>query len=106
VLFWGQGWYLTYHYWPTSYNSHVFEGTLYFPRPRTPRDRVAQELAAVTFKEYGLQDANTLEATQSMIESRVIDKFLLNDQEILLRHLHKETAAWIDEYRRTTTAGV
>ena len=52
---------------------------------------VAQELAAVTFKEFGLQDANTLEATQSMIESRAIDKFLLNDQEILLRHLHKET---------------
>ena len=99
MLFWGQGWYLTYHYWPTSYNSHIFEGTLYFPQPRTPRERVAQELAAVTFKEYGLQDANTLEATQSMIESRVIDRFLLNDQEILLRHLHKETAAWIDEYQ-------
>ena len=59
----------------------------------------------MTFKEYGLQDANTLEATQSMIESRVIDKFLLNDQEILLRHLHKETAAWIDEYRRRPRRG-
>jgi hypothetical protein len=106
ILFWGQGWYLTYHYWPTSYNSHIFEGTLYFPAPRTPRERVAQELAAVSFKEYGLQDANTLEATQSMIESRVIDRFVLNDQEILLRHLHKETAAWIEDYRRTQTAGV
>ena len=71
ILIWGQGWYLTYHYWPTSYNTHVFEGTLYFPPPRTPRERIAQELAAVSFKEYGLQDANTLEATQTMIESRV-----------------------------------
>jgi glycine betaine catabolism A len=60
----------------------------------------------VSFKEYGLQDANTLEATQSMIESRVIDTFVFNDQEILLRHLHKETAAWIEDYRRTTTVGV
>ena len=41
-----------------------------------------------------------------MIESRVIDKFLLNDQEILLRHLHKETAAWIEDYRRMSAAGV
>ena len=106
ILFWGQGWYLTYHYWPTSYNSHVFEGTLYFPPPRTPRERVAQELAAVSFKEYGLQDANTLEATQTMIESRVVDTFVLNDQEVLLRHLHKETAAWIEDYRRIQTAGV
>ena len=70
ILFWGQGWYLTYHYWPTSYNTHIFEGTVYFPQPRTPRERIAQELAAVSFKEYGLQDANTLEATQTMVESR------------------------------------
>ena len=27
----------------------------------------------VTFKEYALQDGNTLEATQSMIESRAVD---------------------------------
>ena len=100
ILLWGQGWYLTYHYWPTSYNSHIFEGTLYFPAARTSRERVAQELAAVSFKEYGLQDANTLEATQTMIESRAVDRFLLNDQEVLLRHLHKETAAWVDDYRR------
>ena len=31
ILFWGQGWYLTYHYWPTSYNTHIFEGTRVFP---------------------------------------------------------------------------
>ncbi len=60
----------------------------------------------MSFKEYGLQDANTLEATQTMIQSRVVDTFVLNDQEILLRHLHKETAAWIEDYRRMSTAGV
>lgn len=105
ILFWGQGWYLTYQYWPTSYDSHVFEGTLYFPQPRSPRERVGQELAAVSFKEYGLQDASTLEATQTMIATRAVDGFLLNDQEILIRHFHKETAAWIDDYQRNT-AGV
>jgi hypothetical protein len=105
LLFWAPGWYLTYHYWPTSYNSHLFEGTLYFPQPRTPRERIAQELAAVSFKEYGLQDANTLEATQTMVESGVVDKFLLCDQEVLIRHLHKETAAWVEDYQRKT-AGV
>ena len=78
---------------------------MYFPQPRTPRERIAQELAAVSFKEYGLQDANTLEATQTMVESGVVDKFLLCDQEVLIRHLHKETAAWVDDYQRKT-AGV
>jgi phenylpropionate dioxygenase-like ring-hydroxylating dioxygenase large terminal subunit len=100
ILVWGQSWYLTYHYWPTSHNTHVFEGTLYFVPASTARERVAHELAAASFKEYGLQDANTLEATQSMLESRVLERFPLNDQEVLCRHLHKVTADWVDEYTK------
>jgi hypothetical protein len=57
-------------------------------------------MAAVTFKEYGLQDGNTLEATQMMLESRVITEFPLNDQEILCRHLHKVAADWVADYTR------
>jgi len=100
ILIWERGWYLTYHYWPTSYNTHLFEGNLYFVPPKTARERVAQEMAAVTFKEYALQDGNTLEATQTMLESRVVTTFPLNDQEILCRHLHKVAADWVDEYQR------
>jgi len=40
----------------------------------------------VTFKEYAFQDANTLEATQTQIGTRVVTDFPLCDQEILLRH--------------------
>jgi phenylpropionate dioxygenase-like ring-hydroxylating dioxygenase large terminal subunit len=105
ILIWGQGWYLTYHYWPTSHHSHVFEGTLYFVPATTARERVAHEFAAATFKEYGLQDANTLEATQSMLESRVLDRFPLGDQEVLCRHLHTVTAEWINDYRSAQVKG-
>ncbi|HEY1635514.1 MAG TPA: aromatic ring-hydroxylating dioxygenase subunit alpha [Acidimicrobiales bacterium] len=100
LLIWKPNWYLTYHYWPTSYNTHIFEGTVYFVPPRTARERLAQELAAVTFKEYSLQDGNTLEATQSMLESRVVREFPLNDQEILLRHLHTTAQRYVDEYQQ------
>jgi Rieske 2Fe-2S family protein len=100
ILMWERSWYLTYHYWPTAYNSHIFEGTLYFVPPKNARERLAQEMAAVTFKEYSLQDGNTLEATQMMLESRVVTAFPLNDQEILCRHLHKVAADWIDDYTR------
>ena len=72
VLIWAPGWYITYHYWPTAYNRHIFEGTLYFVPAKNARDRLRQELAAVTFKEFGLQDCNTLEATQTMLESRAV----------------------------------
>ena len=99
VLIWKQNWVLTYHYWPTSYNTHIFEGTCYFPPPKDARERLAQELAVVTFKEYSLQDGNTLEATQSMLESRTpITTFPLNDQEILLRHLHKTARDYVTHY--------
>lgn len=105
ILVWGQGWYLTYHYWPTSFRSHIFEGTLYFVPAKTVRERVAHEMAAATFKEFGLQDANTLEATQSMVESRAVERFPLNDQEVLCRHLHKEVAEWVSDYQKKS-AGV
>jgi hypothetical protein len=100
ILVWERGWYLTYHYWPTSYNTHVFEGNLYFVPAKNARERLAREMAAVTFKEYSLQDGNTLEATQIMLESRVVTAFPLNDQEILCRHLHKVAADWISDYER------
>ena len=100
ILIWGQSWYLTYHYWPTASNQHIFEGTLYFVPAKTARERVAHELAALSFKEYGHQDANTLEATQTMLESRVLDRFPLGDQEVLCRHLHKVTGEWVDDYKR------
>ncbi len=100
LLVWEPGWYLTYHYWPTSFNRHIFEGTLYFVPPANARERLRQELAAVTFKEYALQDGNTLEATQSMIESRAVTEFPLNDQEILLRHLHKTARDHVLDYQQ------
>jgi phenylpropionate dioxygenase-like ring-hydroxylating dioxygenase large terminal subunit len=101
LLVWAPNWYLTYHYWPTSYNTHIFETSLYFVPPKTARERLAHELARVTFKEYGLQDGNTLEATQRMIESRVVAKFPLNDQEIALRHLHQTGRRYVAEYQQS-----
>ena len=104
LLTWGQGWVVTYQYWPTSFNSHIFEGNVYFPAARTVRERLAQEMAAVTFKEYALQDSSTLEATQLMLESRAVTHFPLNDQEVLCRHLHHVTNAWVNEHRATSQA--
>jgi len=65
---------------------------------------LAQELAAVTFKEYALQDGNTLEATQSMLESGAVRSFPLNDQEILLRQLHQTARAYVADYQQQSGA--
>jgi len=98
LLVWAPGWYLTYHYWPTAVDSHIFESSLYFVPAKTAAERLAHELAAVTFKEYALQDGNTLEATQRMLKARVVSDFPLCDQELLLRALHKTGRDYVKEY--------
>lgn len=72
ILIWASGWYLVYRYWPTSHNTHRFEGSLYFPRAETASQRAAQECAVVMFKEFALQDAGTLTGTQQGLESRAV----------------------------------
>ncbi|MFK4105249.1 aromatic ring-hydroxylating dioxygenase subunit alpha [Streptomyces sp. NPDC019531] len=103
LLIWRPNWVLTYHYWPTAYNSHIFEATCYFVPPENAFQRLQQELAVVSFKEYGLQDGNTLEATQTMLESRAVTEFPLNDQEVLLRHLHSTARQYVRDHAQRTS---
>jgi glycine betaine catabolism A len=104
ILIWETGWYQVHRYWPLAHNRHRFEGTLYFTPSKTASDRAARECAAVMFKEFGLQDVGTLVGTQRALESRAAlalgASFPLNDQEILVRHLHKTIGEWVDAYRR------
>ena len=99
ILIYG-GWYLLYRYWPTSYNTHRFEAYTYYHPARTVRERIEHEVASVVLKEFALQDAGMLGGTQAALEYGVIDEFPLNDQEILVRHLHKVVVDWVDAYRR------
>ncbi|MQY29237.1 aromatic ring-hydroxylating oxygenase subunit alpha [Nocardia aurantia] len=98
-----RGWYLLYRYWPTSYNSHHFEGMLCYQPARTVRERVEHEVSSVVFKEFALQDAGMLNGTQTALEAAYstagITEYPLGDQEILVRHFHKTVAEWVDAYR-------
>ncbi|MFI8194090.1 SRPBCC family protein [Streptomyces sp. NPDC085946] len=40
LLIWRPNWVLTYHYWPTSYNTHIFEETCYFVQPKNAFERL------------------------------------------------------------------
>jgi hypothetical protein len=96
-----RGWYLLYRYWPTSHNTHRFEGMLCFQPATTVQERVEHETAAVVFKDFALQDAGMLTGTQTALESGRLDRFSLNDQEILVRHFHTVVADWVDSYQRS-----
>ena len=60
----------------------------------------------MSFKEFGLQDANTLEATQTMLESRAVDLFPLGDQEVLLPAPPQRDGQAGSTTTRGTTVGV
>jgi phenylpropionate dioxygenase-like ring-hydroxylating dioxygenase large terminal subunit len=100
IQFWQRGWFHTYHHWPLSHDSQLFELNLYFAPARNARERVAHEMAAVTFKEFALQDDNLIASIQTTLDAGVIPSFPLGDQEILVRHLHKTAGDWVEAYRR------
>jgi Rieske 2Fe-2S family protein len=100
ILIYERGWFVTYRYWPTSHNTHVFEADLHFVPAKNVRERLAHEYAALTFKEYGLQDAGTLDGTQMGLEQEAFRDFPLNDQEILVRHFHKTVGEWVADYEK------
>ncbi len=100
ILIYERNWFVTYRYWPTSHNTHVFEGDLHFVPATKASERLAREYAALTFKEYGLQDAGTLDGTQMGLEQQAFDEFPLNDQEVLVRHFHKTVGDWVEAYAR------
>src|SRR5262249_50159584 len=101
ILIWETGWYMHYRYWPTSHNTHRFEGSLCFAPSKRASDRAARECAVVMFKEFALQDAGTLEGTQQALESRAIGSGSpLCDQETLVRHLHQSVGDWVAACQR------
>jgi phenylpropionate dioxygenase-like ring-hydroxylating dioxygenase large terminal subunit len=103
ILIYG-GWYLLYRYWPTSHNTHRFEAYTFFHPARSVRERIEHEVASVVLKEFALQDAGMLGGTQAALEYDVVDEFPLNDQEILVRHLHKVAVDWVQDLQRQRAA--
>ena len=99
------GWYLLYRYWPTSHNTHKFEAYNAFHPARTVRERIEHEVASVVLKEFALQDAGMLGGTQAALEYDVVDDFPLNDQEILVRHLHKVAVDWVERVQERARTG-
>lgn len=95
-VIWERNWYQTWQFWPMTVDKHLFECRQYFVPPKNARERLAQEMAVLTTREYAMQDANTLEATHSMLKSGAKTHFPLSDQEIILRHLHHHVSRWVE----------
>ncbi len=93
------GTYLTHHFWPLAPDRTLWEVKTYFPDAGNAAQRFSQEYSKVLLREALLEDASTLEATQSMLASGAKKAFVLQDQELLVRHGHKVIEDMVGFYR-------
>lgn len=89
LVFWSSGCYTTHAHWPTGPHSHIFELVIYFRQPQSLKERLGQEMTVTFLNDVILQDTSPLEGMQAMLNSRAIRQFYANDEELLVRHLHK-----------------
>ncbi len=89
--------YFTYNFWPIAVDRTLWETKLYFPRARNAGQRFSQEYARIALRDTLREDGNTLEAIQENLASGAKTHFVLQDQEILIRHSHKVIADMVGE---------
>lgn len=95
VLIFSSSGFTTHAHWPTGPHSHIVEVDMYYLPPTTHKERIAQELTVSFLNDVILEDASPLEGMQAMLNSGAIKEFHVNDEEILIRHLHKTVQDYV-----------
>ena len=96
MLIFGSSGYSTHVHWPTGPHSHIFEVEMFYQPPKTHKERLGQELTVKFLNDIILEDASPSEGLQAMLNSGALTHFTMNDEEILLRHLHKTVADYVE----------
>jgi phenylpropionate dioxygenase-like ring-hydroxylating dioxygenase large terminal subunit len=84
-------WHLGIWYWPVDEGRTVIRAERIFTKARNPGDRLGQAFSKVRAREVLREDLNTLEATQEMLESGVMEHIHLSQQELALQHHFRMT---------------
>ena len=100
VLIFGASGFTVHTHWPTGPHSHIFETEAYYQPPTTHRERLGQELTMTFLNDIILEDASPSEGLQAMLNSGALTHFTMNDEEILLRHLHKVVGDYVEAGER------
>jgi phenylpropionate dioxygenase-like ring-hydroxylating dioxygenase large terminal subunit len=94
-----EGSYFTYNMWPLTVDRTLWEVRYYLPEPQSVGQRFSQEYSKTFFRDVLMEDANTLENTQQVLASGAKTHFILQDQELLIRHDHKVHEDHVGFYR-------
>jgi carnitine monooxygenase subunit len=96
ALIFGSSGFTTHAHWPTGPHSHIIEIEMFYRPPTTHKERLGQELTVTFLNDIILEDASPSEGMQAMLNSGAIKEFHFNDEELLLRHLHKVVVDYVD----------
>jgi phenylpropionate dioxygenase-like ring-hydroxylating dioxygenase large terminal subunit len=91
------GTYFTYNLWPLAVDHTIWEVRTYYPRARNAGERFSQEFAKCGLRDPLLEDGSVHEKIQAMLGSGAKTHFILQDEEILLRHNYKVVAEYVGE---------
>ncbi|MBI3951653.1 MAG: aromatic ring-hydroxylating dioxygenase subunit alpha [Acidobacteria bacterium] len=87
LLFFGM--YITHHVWPVAVDRAIWEARAYLPRAENAAEMFSREYSKCLLRDAWLEDGSTLEASQVGLESGAITHFILQDQELMIRHFQK-----------------
>jgi phenylpropionate dioxygenase-like ring-hydroxylating dioxygenase large terminal subunit len=91
------GTYFTYNLWPLAVDHTVWEIRTYYPPARNAGERFSQEFAKCTLRDPLLEDGSVHERIQAMLGSGAKSHFILQDEEIAVRHGYKVVADYVGE---------
>lgn len=86
MLLWGNGMYTTYNFWPLAVDRFLYEVRLYNQQPKNAGEKFSHEYNRVLLRTALGEDLATLEQIQPMLESGAKKHFILQDNEIGVRH--------------------
>jgi phenylpropionate dioxygenase-like ring-hydroxylating dioxygenase large terminal subunit len=89
------GMYITHNIWPISVDRTVWEARVYLPQPENPAQWFTAEYPKCMLRDAWLEDGSTLECTQTGLNSGAISHFILQDQELMIRHFQKQLRDYI-----------
>lgn len=91
------GMYITHNVWPVAVDRAIWEARAYLPRATNAGERFTLEYSRCILRDAWLEDGSTLEASQEGLESGAIKHFILQDQELMIRHFQKVLRGYIEE---------
>jgi phenylpropionate dioxygenase-like ring-hydroxylating dioxygenase large terminal subunit len=77
---------ITHSVWPISVDRSIWEARVYLSEPTNAAQCFAREYGRVLLRDAWLEDGSTLEASQVGLASGAISHFVLQDQELCVRH--------------------